>query len=256
MLPTAIGEYRYGFIFIMHVRTAHIPRIIQPLTIVSSGVVALVIAVSVLLIPVIAIVVIAIEVLVWTPVIIVDMSIVFEALLANVRAGALIATLVKVDEIAVVAPVVVTALECAPPIPYFVDALSDMVVDALTAVLADVTIGFVSAIASVFASLMPALDFPVPPLSRAFGFDWRPQADFNCCDRAFLQARIPSYHVCQFSFAPPALPQFPNQEPPRPQQLRLPDFSMLPHLRHTALRVAVIVVATGVHWFQKQKENA
>ena len=46
-------------------------------------------------------------------------------------------------------------------------------------------------------------------------------------------------------FALPALPQFLNQDPPRPQQLSLPDFSMVPHLGHTEL-VAVVVTA-GVH---------
>ena len=38
----------------------------------------------------------------------------------------------------------------------------------------------------------------------------------------------------------PALPHFPNQEPPRAQQLRLPDFLTAPHLGHTAVLVAVM----------------
>ena len=63
------------------------------------------------------------------------------------------------------------------------------------------------------------------------------------CDRA-LQAWMPSYHVCP-KFELPALPQFRNQEPPRPQQLVLPDFSMAPHLRHTEL-IIVVVTAGGV----------
>ena len=55
------------------------------------------------------------------------------------------------------------------------------------------------------------------------------------CDRA-LQAWMPSYHVWRM-FELPAAPQFPNQEPPAPQQLSLPDFLMLPHLAHTELMV-------------------
>ena len=44
-----------------------------------------------------------------------------------------------------------------------------------------------------------------------------------------LQARQPWYHVCS-----PSAPQLPNQEPPRAQQLCLPDL-WVPHLRHTGL---------------------
>ena len=47
-------------------------------------------------------------------------------------------------------------------IPYSVDMLSDMVVDALVGVLTDVIMVFVSGIGNVFASLMTALEFPVP----------------------------------------------------------------------------------------------
>ena len=63
------------------------------------------------------------------------------------------------------------------------------------------------------------------------------------CDRA-LQDRIPSYHVC-LSFALPALPHVPNQEPPRPQQLALPDFPIVPHFGHAEL----IVVAAEIHMY-------
>ena len=51
---------------------------------------------------------------------------------------------------------------------------------------------------------------------------------------------MPSCHVCS-RFVFPALPQFPNQEPPRPQQLSLPDFLMMPHVRHTGLMDIVVV---------------
>ena len=71
-----------------------------------------------------------------------------------------------------------------------------------------------------------------------------------------LQARMPSYHVWR-SFALPALPQFLNQEPPRPQQLFLPDFAMVPHLGHAELMV--VVVAAGVQYSmgigQRHKEK-
>ena len=64
------------------------------------------------------------------------------------------------------------------------------------------------------------------------------------CD-SVLHARIPSYHVCP-SLALPALPQFLNQEPLRPQQLILPDLAMMPHLGHTELMVVVVMTA-GIH---------
>ena len=59
-----------------------------------------------------------------------------------------------------------------------------------------------------------------------------------------LQAWMPSYHVWSI-LALPARPQFPNQEPLRPQQLFPPDFAMMPHLGHTELMV--VVVTASVH---------
>ena len=50
---------------------------------------------------------------------------------------------------------------------------------------------------------------------------------------------MPSYHVCWNAVLPVA-PQFPNQEPPRAQQLSLPDFAMVPHVRHTELMVVIV----------------
>ena len=67
------------------------------------------------------------------------------------------------------------------------------------------------------------------------------------CDRV-LQAWIPSCHVW-WSFVLPKPPHFLNQEPPRPQQLILSDFPMVPHLGHT--ETAIVVVTAGVtlwHW--------
>ena len=66
----------------------------------------------------------------------------------------------------------------------------------------------------------------------------------SCCtttawDCRVLQARMPSYQVwARFEFS--ALPHLPNQEPPRPQQLILPDFCMVPHSRHTELTGAAV----------------
>ena len=68
-------------------------------------------------------------------------------------------------------------------------------------------------------------------------------------DRA-LHAWIPSYHLCS-SFALPAAPQLPNQEPPRPQQLILPDFLIIPHLEHKEL--TLVVVAAGVYAWELVK---
>merc|ERR1719174_2696420 len=86
-----------------------------------------------------------------------------------------------------------------------------------------------------------------------------PLDGFSCCWRTLvcrpmvaldrtgdLQARMPSYHVCS-SLELPALPQFLNQEPLRPQQLLFPDFLMVPHLRHSGLITAVVVA--GLHAF-------
>ena len=61
MLRCVINAYGYGFIYIMYM---HIPCAIQPVTIVSSDVVALVITVMVLVVAVIAVVVVVVKVLV------------------------------------------------------------------------------------------------------------------------------------------------------------------------------------------------
>ena len=60
-----------------------------------------------------------------------------------------------------------------------------------------------------------------------------------------LQAWMPSYHV-RSSFALPAVPQFRNHEPPRPQQLRLFDLPIFPHLWHTELMIVLPVVIASV----------
>ena len=76
------------------------------------------------------------------------------------------------------------------------------------------------------------------------------------CDRA-LHAWIPSYHVCR-CFVLPSPSQFLNQEPPRPQQLFLPDFSMVPHLGQTdwtVVNVATAGIYIHEHWPKKQREK-
>ena len=129
--------------------------------------------------------------------------------------------------------VVVIALEPALSVSYAVDVLPDELVDVLIDALAGVIIGIATGIgvgilAGAKINVLAALScWPMAVLD---------------CTRA-LQAWMPSYHVCS-RFALPALPQFPNQEPPRPQQLILPDFLMLPHLGHTELMV--VVMAVGV----------
>ena len=181
---------------------------------------------------------------------------------------------------------VVIASEFVMSMPYSVDLLVDVVIDALTDVeiifvdtgtldvvvsasctvyvLADVVINLLTDIifgvvtdigtdvladenTNVFAAVMIDLDFTkVTPGDKSMLFcrasfrGW-PEAVLDC-DRA-LQAWMPSYHVRSTS-ALPALPQFLNQEPPRPQQLVLPDFLIVPHLGHTEL--AMVVVAASV----------
>ena len=54
-----------------------------------------------------------------------------------------------------------------------------------------------------------------------------------------LQDRMPSCHVCS-ACALPEPPQVPNQVPPRPQQLLLPDLPMATHVAQTALMVFVV----------------
>ena len=51
------------------------------------------------------------------------------------------------------------------------------------------------------------------------------------CDCHMSQALTPSLNVWP-AFTSPALPQFPNQAPPRPQQLSFPDLFKVPHLGH------------------------
>ena len=75
-----------------------------------------------------------------------------------------------------------------------------------------------------------------------------------------LQAQMPSDHVWS-TFVFPASPQFLNQEPPRAQQLSLPDFLVVPHFAHvpllfTAERLVVAGASVGQRGCQyNTKEN-
>ena len=57
-----------------------------------------------------------------------------------------------------------------------------------------------------------------------------------------LHAWTPSNHVCS-NFGSPAPPQFLNQAAPGAQQVRWPDFLMVPHLGHVVTAVSLDVVA-------------
>ena len=83
-----------------------------------------------------------------------------------------------------------------------------------------------------------AVSTPLEASGRCAASDCRALAPLGC--RRVLHARMPACHVCS---AFPALPQFPNQEPLRAQQLRFPDFPMVPHLRQRGLMVVTVVTA-------------
>ena len=73
----------------------------------------------------------------------------------------------------------------------------------------------------------------------------------NCVNHD-LHVWMPSYHVWS-SFVSRALPQFLNHEPPWPQQLLLPDVSMVPHLGHVEL--ISVVVCAGSHVEDRSKKQ-
>ena len=96
-----------------------------------------------------------------------------------------------------------------------------------------------------FGTMCIASDFSIPASPERFScstaLDSSPLTAFNCV--RVLQASKPSYHLCS-TLLLSALPQFPNQEPPRPQQLLLPDLPMVPHLGHT--ETMAVPLAAGV----------
>ena len=97
-----------------------------------------------------------------------------EVFIFDVRAGGVIDTLSGV-----VAAVVIALKKFAVPIPFFIDVLSNMVVDTLIDALDNVIMVFVADIGvevladangNVFTSLMTALDFTVSKSLREFSF--------------------------------------------------------------------------------------
>ena len=135
-----------------------------------------------------------------------------------------------------------------------VDVLSDSVPNACTGTVIGTFIGVVIdgladvnvTVSAAVASALECTTMPAPLEASICWTGWcisRPTPVWDCIPRV-LQTLMPSYHVCP-KFELPALPQFRNQEPSRPQQLVLPDFSMAPHLRHTEL-IIVVVTAGGV----------
>ena len=65
---------------------------------------------------------------------------------------------------------------------------------------------------------------------------------------------MPSRHVWP-NLLFPALPQFPNQEPPCPQQLDLADFFMVPHLGHTELTDGIVTASVNMWRMVNHKER-
>ena len=169
----------------------------------------------------------------------------------DVRSDVASDTLANLGIIVLAAGVIL--LEFAVTVTYSVGVMSGVVADALLNMLTGTIIGCVSDIgvevladvnANVFAAVITTLEFAVPMPSEecwcCLPFDCWSRTAFNC--NRVLQVCMPSYHVCR-GCALPALPQFLNQEPPRPQQFLLPDFLMVPHLVHTELMVVVVVTA-------------
>ena len=79
-------------------------------------------------------------------------------------------------------------------------------------------------------------------------FSWR-SLTWDCNEdepEESLQVWRPSSHVWA-TFAFSALPQFLYHAPPGAQQLRLPDFLMVPHLEHARLTV-VVEPTSGNRW--------
>ena len=101
---------------------------------------------------------------------------------------------------------------------------------------------------NILAGAMIDLGFDISELSKGLccwsAFDCWPLAALDFA--RVLQAWMPSCHVCS-SLALPALPQLPNQDPPRAQQLLFPDFWMEPHVGHSKLMIAALSAGVCVH---------
>ena len=150
---------------------------------------------------------------------------------------------------------VAVTLTFVVPISRSVDELSDMAVVLFTDMFSDVLTVVTGSIfsvvvdmlldvnANVFVGVMTeiylVMPAPIDNFSCLAAFDCRSMAALDC-DHV-LHAWMPSYHVWS-SLALPTTPQFPNQEPPRPQQLTFPDVLTVPHRGHTK-PIAVVVTA-------------
>ena len=121
-----------------------------------------------------------------------------------------------------------------------VTAFVAVLVVAVVVVLVDVN-------TNVLAGVLTVLEFAISESLKEFScwaaFDCWPLTLLDCA--CVLQTWMPSCQVWS-SLAFPAPPQFPNQEPPRPQQLLLPDFLMETHVGHTELAVVAVVVVAAV----------
>ena len=122
-------------------------------------------------------------------------------------------------------------------------AAIDLLTDSWAGVLIDVlTIGALAEVGlNVPAGVMLGVGVNIlTEFESMVAFSCWPMAVLN--RNRVLHARMPSTHVCS-RFELPALLHFLNQEPPRPQQLILPDLSTRPHLGHTG--PIVVVTAVG-----------
>ena len=139
-------------------------------------------------------------------------------------------------------------------IGFLIDELTDVFARAIVNIFSG--LGIVVEGNVLAAVVVTALEFTISPsLKETLCFCWAsltcwPVAALDCARG--LQAWMPSYHVWS-RFALPVLPQFLNQEPPKPQQLVLPDFLMVPHFGHTKL-VVIMAVVSGVYVHELSKD--
>ena len=88
---------------------------------------------------------------------------------------------------------------------------------------------------AVFRDRILLIRWATPPLRRSTA------CVINFADVKSLHTCMPSAHVWS-KFISPTSPQLLNQPPPRAQQLRLPDFLVLLHLRHPLLLLIIFTL--------------
>ena len=156
--------------------------------------------------------------------------------------GILLIDVWVVESLADVLTGVLLALKFVVVVSYAVEVLSDVVTESSAA-----NIGVVEVLANMnvnlSAAVMTTLEFPMPipyeESSFSAPFGCRALTVFNCS--RVMHARMPSYQVWR-NLALTSFPQFPNQDPPRPQQLALPDLLIVPHSGHTDMLAVVVTV--------------